>query len=560
MPHNHLHHAHARAAEQVVSVIYVTAAPTFTGAIGGYTTMGVDIDTDELDPATPNPTPASPSKTSRSTTLTTSILPAETTSPASTLTGPATAILAASGGLSPNPASGADSSTASSPSSSSDDNNSGGLSAGGTAGLVIGILVFVGVLLSVVLFCIRKRRRTAQEAEAREDEKSETGIQQSASGRPPVIAPRLSLRPITQFLPNLAERRASRGNPVAAQLAPVSEGRPASAQSNDAENPFGNHAETVTSVQNPFGPHAETIDATNAKGPVELENTPEVAVAVPLAAPIGLKRGASKRENGPAPMDFTKPGPPQGPPSPAGTGSNVSTATFGTPVRSGGGAAIAAAGGPANSPVHRVQLDFNPSLSDELELKQGQLVRVLHEYDDGWALCIRLDRSKQGVAPRTCLSTRPVKPRPQPPLQNGQSGQRGSPGMRGPPNGPKVALAVRAHASVSPNGAPASPATSTQQRSQSPVGSMSSMESQQSGRSNSNVPPTNLAQRARSNSSAPSKIPQIQQRSRSNSSAQTSAPTTALPGPSSMNSTPKHVGGSSPKGAPTRKPVPGQAL
>lgn len=31
------------------------------------------------------------------------------------------------------------------------------------------------------------------------------------------------------------------------------------------------------------------------------------------------------------------------------------------------------------------------------------------------ALCIRLDRSAQGVAPRTCLSARPVKPRSKPP-------------------------------------------------------------------------------------------------------------------------------------------------
>ena len=35
------------------------------------------------------------------------------------------------------------------------------------------------------------------------------------------------------------------------------------------------------------------------------------------------------------------------------------------------------------------------------------------------ALCIRLDRSQQGVAPRTCLSTRPVKPRAKGPLRTG---------------------------------------------------------------------------------------------------------------------------------------------
>ena len=34
--------------------------------------------------------------------------------------------------------------------------------------------------------------------------------------------------------------------------------------------------------------------------------------------------------------------------------------------------------------VYRVTMDFNPSLTDELSLQAGQLVRMLHEYDDGW--------------------------------------------------------------------------------------------------------------------------------------------------------------------------------
>jgi len=58
-------------------------------------------------------------------------------------------------------------------------------------------------------------------------------------------------------------------------------------------------------------------------------------------------------------------------------------------------------------------------MGDELELRTGGLVKMLHEYDDGWALCIRLDRSQQGVCPRTCLSQRAVKP-------------RSPPGVRGP--------------------------------------------------------------------------------------------------------------------------------
>lgn len=45
-------------------------------------------------------------------------------------------------------------------------------------------------------------------------------------------------------------------------------------------------------------------------------------------------------------------------------------------------------------------------------------------------LCIRMDRTQQGVCPRTCLSKLPVKPRQQgPPPQNGPQGAR----PRGPP-------------------------------------------------------------------------------------------------------------------------------
>lgn len=48
------------------------------------------------------------------------------------------------------------------------------------------------------------------------------------------------------------------------------------------------------------------------------------------------------------------------------------------------------------------------------------------------ALCIRMDRSQQGVCPRTCLSARPVKPRARPP--GAGPGPRGPPPM-GPPQG-----------------------------------------------------------------------------------------------------------------------------
>lgn len=78
----------------------------------------------------------------------------------------------------------------------------------------------------------------------------------------------------------------------------------------------------------------------------------------------------------------------------------------------------------STSNVHRATMDFVPSMHDELALKEGQLVRVLHEYDDGWALCVKLDRSAQGVCPRSCLSVRPLRPRPKRAVKQVQSQQK----------------------------------------------------------------------------------------------------------------------------------------
>jgi hypothetical protein len=39
---------------------------------------------------------------------------------------------------------------------------------------------------------------------------------------------------------------------------------------------------------------------------------------------------------------------------------------------------------PSLGPVHRVQMDYIPSMKDELEIHTGQLLRIKHEYSDGW--------------------------------------------------------------------------------------------------------------------------------------------------------------------------------
>ncbi|KAJ6531114.1 hypothetical protein B0H19DRAFT_470393 [Mycena capillaripes] len=49
-----------------------------------------------------------------------------------------------------------------------------------------------------------------------------------------------------------------------------------------------------------------------------------------------------------------------------------------------------------------VRYEFIPSLPDELSITTGEVVRMLSEYDDGWALC-KNGRGEQGMVPLECL-------------------------------------------------------------------------------------------------------------------------------------------------------------
>ena len=86
----------------------------------------------------------------------------------------------------------------------------------------------------------------------------------------------------------------------------------------------------------------------------------------------------------PTAPSFTSPGQVPMYQSPAGAEFSSSSESAATPTQTGTGAAIAAAGVPVNTAVHRVQHDFKPYLQDELELRAGQLIRLLLEYEDGW--------------------------------------------------------------------------------------------------------------------------------------------------------------------------------
>ncbi|WAO85547.1 SH3 domain-containing protein [Fusarium falciforme] len=443
------------------------------------------------------------------------------------------------------------SSTISSSSATAEASTSGGTSAGAKAGIAFGVLGGLLAVALIVFFIFNRRRKQAEMQRLENDDEKLNGpigggmggmtgpmrsvtpeapdVVETASVRTDAKAPRVSLRPVTQFLPNWNgldnQKRTSKGAAMAlavpastsaaaaGPLSPRTPGgsaweRPSTAQSTDPANPFGHQAERVPSpvqeesiqsrgAPSPIPEHSTPVAAASAgsvspqspSSPVNdplTANGPPISVGAPAGAAAAAGAGAgvlarktSMRNNGPPQLDLTiPPGPNHSlaaiPASPAGTEFSTASAAPGTPDGSSGAAAIAAAGGPANSAVHRVQLDFKPTLDDELELKAGDLVRLLHEYDDGWALCIRLDRSRQGVVPRTCLSTRPVKPRP------AQAGPRPGPPVkpvgapRGPgPNHPQGQRPMTPQGNFGP-GRPASPAgrpmTPNGTRPQSPMG------------------------------------------------------------------------------------------
>lgn len=418
------------ALQTIVSVVYVTAAPTFSGSIAGYSTVGQEDETtsaEETHSSTKTTaakttatssseshttTAASTLKTSASSSSSSSDLPSSLV--ATTSVGSSVALLAATDNV-PTSTASASSTTASSANASSTaaaDSSSSGMSAGGKAGLVVGILLLLGVGLALLLFFFKKKKQAAK-AERLDDEKSamvassarraeatRAEIQRQASQRSnrggaaaaAAATHRLSLRPVTQFQPFNEKNGASQASPqMGGMLTPVS-----SAPSYHSQQPQDQNRD------NPFGNHAESIDTPNTNGPPIIEGfndggeviAASAVVATAAAAsgsnaqapapvkPVGLARSASKAGNG-LKMDFTtKTNTVLSPPSPSG--SEFSTASGATQAQSVTGMAIAAAGGPPNTTVHRVQLDFVPSMDDELELKAGQLIRILHEYDDGW--------------------------------------------------------------------------------------------------------------------------------------------------------------------------------
>jgi hypothetical protein len=316
-----------------------------------------------------------------------------------------------------------------------------GMSGGAKAGVAFGVLFAIALVFGLIFFCWRRKKNPSGHEEIVDEKHTsfvdakaksiETRTRTSDEGekraslrstRSASTAPRLSLRPVTQFLPNLGGNEAANNRNTTDSFLAV--GAAANAGSGAAKSAW---ERKPSGAANPFGDESAAAASAAAKS---RSPSPQANPFDEKAEQQQAARSASAASKHTAKSSVG---------SADGSVSGAAAAALPAAAAAAGGAPRSAPG-PAPGPnnVHRVQLDFKPSMEDELELRSGQLVRMLHEYDDGWALCIRMDRSQQGVAPRTCLSKLPVKPRPQGPPPQG--GPRPGPGpqqqQQRPPMGP----------------------------------------------------------------------------------------------------------------------------
>lgn len=365
----------------VVRTKYRTLSPTFTGEVGGYTTV-------KKDPKETTTTPRAVTTTPKA-----KETPKTTEDPDDS--DPTTQIeptIATDRGLSSSAATGTPLPIATQ--STLPDSSNGGSGAGAKAGIAIGVIAGILVIAGLVFFLFKRKKKNAERQSLEDDEKLHGAFNSgnyapTAAAAAAVSAAAVASGPATGG--NLNQEKPLGG--FAAAPVPFNRGQPQPQPQHHQSRSNGSGWErpgTSQSQQNPNNPFGTHAELSGSQPPSPQSGAPiaaAAAVAGGATAYQGLKRQAS-RNHGPAALDLTITPPPllqAVPPSPAGTEYSVSSITPGQQVpNSSGAAVIAAAGGPAGSTVHRVQLDFKPTMDDELDLKAGQLVRLLHEYDDGW--------------------------------------------------------------------------------------------------------------------------------------------------------------------------------
>ena len=375
----------------LVSVVYVTAAPTFQGPVGGYTTIVpvAPSQTSTIQQPSPAPLPTTAAEVSTafksSSVLDQSLVPASNVVPTTSTTltnsiNSSTSLLASvqvTTPLSVTQVSGQASATLESSFLGSpsvapatvtpvvSSQGSTGLSSGAKAGVAIGVILGLVALLAMVVFYLLHRKKQKTKAYSlTEDEKDPFGDRAAAAAPVRVLTPpqpnlRLSMQPRTQTEIPILDN-AHNSNVEKAQV-----------PTDHTANPFGQHAEVSRTYQD--------IPAPLRVGTATPDHVPIAADAVNITATGAASATIAQRHNAPKALEIKPTVAPdlQQPmegaiPSPACTDYSMTSLPAG-----------AVAGGPPPN-VHRIQLDFKPSMEDELELKAGQLVRLLHEYDDGW--------------------------------------------------------------------------------------------------------------------------------------------------------------------------------
>ena len=282
-----------------------------------------------------------------------------------------------------------------------------GLSGGAKAGIAIGVILGVGLIAGLIFFFVRKKKQNQnlplddnEKTFRNEDILPPPGPSPMVqTPRTPVNPPQLDIRPVTQFAPDLnhslamGAAGATVGSAVTTSrnLTPSRSGTmpqpPNTSDSNgnpfsDPENPFGNQAEAssppgaANPVNQPGVPGAGNAGAATTSSNVGPSASTVGAVAAGAVAAGAAAGMASKATDKDLPRRPETPASRSQSPAPAGSDAGAAS----SPSLAAG----ASPGRPGPMNVHRVQMDFNPSMDDELQLQAGQLVRLLHEYDDGW--------------------------------------------------------------------------------------------------------------------------------------------------------------------------------
>jgi hypothetical protein len=410
----------------LVSVIFATQTPTFKGPVS-YTTL-----------FPPNAQSTATAKTSGSTLPSTIARSHSTTgssSSSSSTVASTTQMLTTSTPTSTKPTSATVAPVSTTSATPTATPAKGGMSGGAKAGLAFGIILIILLVVAGAVAFYRKRKAALADGRRNlDDEKNFLDGGRKPDTLPPFATPmqsypqsqpqRQTPQPVAAFAgaqygtPQVEQRdvharplsfeAAPEALPIAKQtpqLAPQLSLRGVSTfgnsfQNEQPTNPFENPANDIasrpgtaqaTDMNNPFGQHAE------------VPSTPQI---VPLpASPVVANQGRISvppqaadfpmPDTAPEAQDSVSHEPEAAVPVPAPKASSSVPVTDSTGAAAIMAATTAAAAikprsgastpvGPLSEVVHRVQLEFKPNMPDELGIQAGQLVRILHEYDDGW--------------------------------------------------------------------------------------------------------------------------------------------------------------------------------